>query len=170
MNARIRTTGATAIALAVAACGSPAGQTASPDRTAEMPAGAMSVEVETLLETPNSGIEERRRVVVRDDGEWRALWRQATGNILPPPEPPEVEFGAHMVVAAAMGRRPSGGYSIEIDEVRRDGGRLYVSVVETSPGPDCFTTQALTEPLVAVRVPRADDVAFVESEATRSCE
>lgn len=161
------------IALAVtsvAACGSPAAESTSPDLASEAPEGAVIVETEKLIESPNSGIEERRRLVVRGDADWRALWSEATSNIAPAPEPPAVDFGTEMVVVAAMGRRPSGGYSIEIDEVRRADGRLYASVVETSPGPGCFATQALTAPLVAVRVPRADDVTFVDSEATRDCE
>lgn len=179
MRTRTRTTGAMTMMLCIAlvggtGCSSPAGEGPAPDQApdpgvADIPTGATVVETEPLLESPLSGIDDRRRVVVRDEAEWRAVWSEATGNLAPAPEPPAVDFGEHMVVVATMGRRSSGGYAIEIDEVRRDAGRLYVIVVETSPAANCITTQALSAPMAAVRVPRADQVTFVESEATRDC-
>jgi hypothetical protein len=49
-------------------------------------------------------------------------------------------------------------------------GRLRVVVRETSPGPMCGVTAALTAPVHMVRVPRSDGApVFIEQATTRSC-
>lgn len=118
-----------------------------------------------------AGIQEPRRAVVRTETEWRELWRELAAGTLPPPEPPTIDFVTRMVIVAAMGRRPTGGYGIAIEEVRATTDSLYVTVVETSPGAGCLTTQALTAPVAAVSVERhpAEPV-FREREEVRDCE
>lgn len=118
-----------------------------------------------------TGIQEPRRALVRTESEWRELWRELTAGTLPPPEPLTIDFETRMVIVAAMGRRPTGGYGIAIEEVRATTDSLYVTVVETSPGAGCLTTQALTAPVAAVSVERhpAEPV-FREREEDRDCE
>lgn len=126
--------------------------------------------VEPLLDDSYSGFDERRRQVIRASGTWADVWEQLHEGRSPVPERPAVDFGDSMVILAAMGSRPTGGYSIEVESVHRDGETLYVVVRETSPGENCGVTQAFTAPTTAVRVPRVSgDVHFVEKEAVREC-
>lgn len=126
--------------------------------------------VETLLEESYGGLDERRRQVVRDSAAWADVWRQLYESRSPVPERPTVDFGRSMVIVAAMGSRPTGGYGIGVESVHLDGETLYVVLRETSPGDGCMVTQALTAPTTAVRVPRVDgDVEFVEKETVRDC-
>jgi hypothetical protein len=117
-----------------------------------------------------SGIEERQRLVIRDAARWREVWAAIVRNISPAPAAPDVDFSRQMIVLAAMGSRPTGGASITIVGVERAGGRLRVTVRETSPGRGCMTTQAFTAPLAAALVPRSDEpVDFVERSEVREC-
>jgi hypothetical protein len=119
----------------------------------------------------DTGISERQRIVVRDAATWAQLWRTITSGYSPPPPVPEVDFDSEMAIVAAMGTRPSGGYSIHIDEVREAGEQLHVVVREVSPGPDCLVSAALTAPVIAVRVARRDGpVTFVEHAEVVDCD
>ncbi|HUF28917.1 MAG TPA: protease complex subunit PrcB family protein [Gemmatimonadaceae bacterium] len=114
----------------------------------------------------SSGVRDRARIVIRTSAEWEDLWSQVTANTTPRPEPPAVDFAAEMVVVAAMGWRPSGGYSIEIEEVLAASGVLTAIVHERSPAPTCFVTAALTAPIEMVVVPRTDVALATAEKAT----
>lgn len=156
--------------IAVAACD--AGPTGL--RAARVPPKAAQVTTDRVLDLSPfrfySGLRERERLVIRRPGEWGAAWQRITAASFPARPLPPVDFSRELVVLAAMGERPTGGYSITIDGVFEARGRLYVQVRETSPGRNCIVTEALTQPIDAVRVPRHDGtVAFVERAETRSC-
>jgi hypothetical protein len=110
---------------------------------------------------------ERQRLVIRSADQWAEAWARITGPARPAPA---VNFAREMVVLVAMGERPTGGYVITVDGVYDADGRLYAEVKEASPGPLCGTTEALTQPIDAVRVPRRDGpVTFVERAVTMAC-
>lgn len=118
-----------------------------------------------------TGIEEPRRALLRTEAEWRELWAELAAGRIPPPELPVIDFGSRMVIVAAMGRRPTGGYAISIEDVRATEDVLYVTVVETSPGAGCMTTQALTAPVAVVTVERhPGEPVFREREEALDCE
>jgi hypothetical protein len=118
-----------------------------------------------------TGVPDRQRLVLKTEGAWNATWSQIYAGLQPKPPVPDVSFAAEMVIVVSMGTRPSGGYSIEIDEVHESDGKLYVSVVETSPGASCGLTAALTAPVFAIRVPRRDGaVVFSERTETHECQ
>lgn len=124
-----------------------------------------------LVNDYHTGVNTRQRLVLRDETAWANFWSQVVANRMPQPPLPEVNFASEMVVAAAMGSRPTGGYSIVIDALYEADGRLYVVVRETSPGASCVTTQAVTAPLSAVRIPRFEgEVVFSEKTETHECQ
>lgn len=129
-----------------------------------------TVDFEVVASLADAGIRERSRVVIRAQDEWTEFWGRLYGNRLPPPAAPDVDFDQQMVIAATMGERPTGGHAIAIESVTVDGGTIRATVVETSPGPTCITTQALTAPAVAVSIETSEgDVEFVEQTATLDC-
>jgi hypothetical protein len=88
--------------------------------------------------------------LITDAAEWQRVWASIGGG-----RPiPDVNFGTRAVVVAYQGRQRTGGYSIEIAEIRRDGIVLAVTVRERRPASGDVTTQAFTSPFVAVSVPR----------------
>ena len=117
-----------------------------------------------------SGIPDKRRLYVKDMDTWTALWNEVTANISPRPAVPFIDFGKEALIVAAMGTRNTGGYSIAVESVGEDGGKLFVEVVEASPSPNCFVTQALTAPVHAVRAPlRNGEVVFTDVAKVQSC-
>jgi hypothetical protein len=129
------------------------------------------VQIQRITQVFNSGIDESRRAVIRSGAAWSALWAQLEAGREPTTAPPSVDFSRDLVIVAAMGQRNSGGHAIQIREVADDAGRLIVKVVETSPGPGCLVTMALTEPVDVVRLPgmAGRQVEFAESKEIREC-
>lgn len=121
----------------------------------------------------SSGITDRRRIAIRNAAEWADFWQQVTASESPAAPVPEVDFSQHMVIAAALGERPSGGYTVEIAGISASNGRPVATVVERAPGPDCITTSALTQPVDAVIVPNeglnVSDVTFAEQRRVEAC-
>ena len=129
---------------------------------APFPAGS-TVPTQTVYKEFGEAVGQPVRCVVRGQAEWAALWAEMT-RTQPSPRPlPQVDFGERMLLVAGMGIRPSTGFSIGIDEVRRAGDELAATVVHYLPGDGCTGGMAETEPLDVVSVPRQDGpVRFIE--------
>ena len=126
--------------------------------------------LEVVVRNHYSAIGERQRLVIRDAQAWSQFWVRAHGSLTPRPDVPNIDFTTNIVVAAAMGSRPSGGYTVAIDAMYELESTLYAVVTERSPGAGCVTTAALTAPVIAVRVARPGaQVSFVEREEIIDC-
>lgn len=136
----------------------------------QIPEDAVSITVEPVVSMQYSGVRDARRLVIRDAETWNAFWDEVTAIVAPQPEAPAVDFEQEMVIAVAMGERPTGGYMVSIPEVYEGQGTVYAVVEEVSPSSVCIVTQALTAPVAAVRLPRSHaDVSFVVREETLDC-
>ncbi len=121
--------------------------------------------------TPISGLADSLRLVVRDSLTWRRIWSNIHQNTSPPPELPAADFTQHMFIVAALGNRPTGGYTIYIDSAYARTDFLEVVVRKLSPGEKCFVGQALTQPVDVARLPRIDKpVHFREHAIVNPCE
>ena len=107
--------------------------------------------------------------VARSQTEYERIWRQTQSGS--PAEPDveggatEVDFDSEMVIALFMGRQSTGGYAIEVDEVRVDERRATVYYRERHPDRGAMVTQALTSPYHLVRLPRLSrDIRFSRRE------
>jgi hypothetical protein len=72
------------------------------------------------------------------------------------------DVGIATYVAACMGVKPSGGYAVDIRSARLDGDRVTVRLALREPGPDDFTSQALSSPfaLAVIRDLRPEGKTF----------
>lgn len=137
-----------------------------------IPADAQSLAMEEVysVQAHWSGYEDPVRTVITDEETWAEAWETLHATVSPMPERPYVDFNASVLVLAAMGERPSTGYSVTIEAVQHHEGTLYVSLLERSPGASCITGGALTAPAHVVQVPRAGTaVEFDVRRETYSC-
>jgi hypothetical protein len=114
-----------------------------------------------------SGISTPAREVIRDDGAYARFWAGLGAG-----ERPSVDFSRDVVIAVAAGQRNTGGHTIAVERVVRDGAGLAVTVVETQPGAGCMTTQQLTQPVDIVVVAAADarTWSFSDQSRTQPCQ
>ena len=103
----------------------------------------------------SSQIDEPRRVVVRTDAEFQALWKAHSTA-----PAPKVDFSKSIVVGIFLGMKPTAGYTVGITAVRRTPKGAIVEFVEGVPAKDKMVAQMLTFPFELVSIPR--DVETVE--------
>lgn len=125
---------------------------------------AVPLETRILLRGQNARAEEPSVSVVRDDVAYGKLWSHlaAAGAARP-----AVDFAKEAVVAAFMGRKSTGGFSVELVGAERlADGTVVVRLRNLAPKPGMMVTQALTSPFVVLAVPAGQDarvsVEFVE--------
>jgi protease stability complex PrcB-like protein len=145
---------------------------AAPEPAAPAPAGAApyapydasgSIPIRRIGQWTASGIDSPERKVIRDDSSFAQFW-QALGA----GQRPVVDFSRDVVIAVAAGQRQTGGYAIAVERVARAGKSMTVEVVQTVPGPGCWTTQQITQPVDVVVVAAADAPTWSFSDQTRS--
>lgn len=120
--------------------------------------------------TSNSGIEDSLRVVIHDAEAWGKIWEQIHSPFTPTPPLPEIDFSREMVVVVGLGTRPNGGYGIIVDRAYERDDRLEIIVRKQTPGNNCFNTQAVTQPVDIVRLPKSKRaVVFRETEVVHEC-
>jgi hypothetical protein len=122
-----------------------------------LPAGAVELPVRRV-NGGDSELHSAMDCVVRTPAEWVALVSTAHMYDLPGVGP--IRFDREVVLVAALGDRPSSGYSIDIDSVVVSGGTVVAVVHSSSAGGAQLA--ALTAPFTAVAVPApADSVVFL---------
>jgi protease stability complex PrcB-like protein len=125
------------------------------------------LEVRQLGAWSQSPYQEPERAVIRDQGALERLWARLGAS----EDMPKVDFATDVVIVAALGQRPSGGYGISVRRAAVEAGKLTAEVVSVKPGAGCVTTMAMTQPVevVAVAAAKVGEVGFVEREETKDC-
>lgn len=103
----------------------------------------------------SSGVTKPGEQVIDNRKAWQKVWKEVHKTVNPQPKLPPVDFTQQVVLAVFMGQQNTGGYQIKITSVKETDKAVVVSVRTTSPPPDSFTTQALTQPyeLLVVKKP-----------------
>ncbi|MBL3540664.1 protease complex subunit PrcB family protein [Aminivibrio sp.] len=99
------------------------------------------------------GVNDRRFMVVKSPDEWKELWGEINGNVLPLPPLPEIDFSRQALAAVFQGLKRTGGYSISVEAIIETGDRVTVFVREQEPGPQNLVTMALSSPWEVVVFP-----------------
>jgi hypothetical protein len=104
-----------------------------------------------------------QQLVIRSASDW-------TIKDLPFDSLRSVDFAQSMIVVYAPGQQNSGGHTVAVTGVTGDEKKITVAVLETAPGANCATTQALTAPKAMVQLPTsAAEVAFDVKKETKDC-
>jgi uncharacterized protein YbjT (DUF2867 family) len=68
-----------------------------------------------------------------------------------------------VLVAAFQGQQNTGGYSVQITAIERNGDQLVVHATFVVPGPGAMVTQVLTSPAYVVSIAAADATGLREA-------
>lgn len=117
-----------------------------------------------------SGFAREQRLDLHSGQQWKLQWRRMANNSSTKYVTPAIDFHREMVLIAAMGARPSGGYRVVIDRVIDRPRDIQVIVKHLSPGPNCGAIAAVTYPVDVVRIPSSDKpVNWVVLEQLTNC-
>jgi PrcB C-terminal len=124
----------------------------------------------------NDGPDTPTYTAIQSEREWRSLWSEIEPRIArdmeqkgPHPFPP-VDFTRRTLLVAALGTKPTGGYSVSIHSVVENPSRITVNVTELRPAKGCPVTLTSTHPIALVVIPRTSKpVGFSTTEAELIC-
>jgi len=165
---------ATLLPIAVGGCNG-VGTNDGPNFTTEVATETLhagAVNVDQIDRGQYGDIVEGTQTVLRDEETYASFWERLHADRDSVPDRPNVDFEEKIVVAIVLGKRSTGGYGVEIDEVLASdgGGQVQVQFTETVPGNNCSVTQVLTSPYVLATVKaQGEDFTFDGAEETRSC-
>lgn len=80
--------------------------------------------------------------------EWENLWNLTFSNF---DSMPTINFTENTIIASYLGRKPTGGYSIEIIGILENSDQVNVYVGEKYPSEGMGTTQLVTHPFHIVK-------------------
>lgn len=84
-----------------------------------------------------------------------AAWQTLLPELRGTGEVPDIAWDKEFVIGVFLGERPTGGYGITVEELRRIGSDGIEVIVQTvTPKPDDFVTMAFTYPGHLIRVDR----------------
>ena len=117
-----------------------------------------------------SGLIDSTRGVVRDSVRWRLLWERLNQPFYPRPALPPIDFQREMVVVAALGAKPSGGYDLIIESAEQDSIGIEVALRRENPAPGCPVAAVNTQPADLARIPASEQpVRFRERTVVVPC-
>jgi hypothetical protein len=111
------------------------------------------IELRALTKKNFSGIRTPMHLVITNQEAWEEVWALHASAQKPVPPAPQVDFSKEVVLLASLGQKNTGGYSIEITEVRPKRKKLEIIVHEIFPGDEVMTIQTLTAPIHMVACP-----------------
>lgn len=117
------------------------------------PASGHKLSWRTLSRGLTSGLEEPRRLVLRDEATYLRVWAEHAAEVNRPALPPSVDFSREMVVLLALGTKPTGGYLVEVVDVELRGRTLRILVAEREPQPGSLQIQQWTQPFQFIALP-----------------
>ena len=137
----------------------------------DFPSDAAPVAFETVKQARYCGVQDKRSLLLRSEEAWTSLWQEVGSNQMPAPALPEVDFGSQVLIACFMGAQNTGGYGLEIQRIQVKGKTAFVSVKHSKPGPNCFVTEAITQPYQIVSLPKGQlsEAVFAVEEVVQAC-
>jgi hypothetical protein len=131
--------------------------------------GPQPASFETIGKHSLSGQREKQSYAVTTREEWQSLWDLVHTHVIPKPDLPEVDFSQRMVIAVFQGEQSSGGFTITITDLVKNGKKLTAKITEVSPGTSCGVTAALTQPYHIVVTDKVRKVKFKVKRETKEC-
>lgn len=123
-----------------------------------------SVPFEIISTGGYGGIKQKSNIVIKNEQELLDLWSEPSSELL------EVDFETEMIIAIFMGEFGSGGYSTEVIALEEDVDTLKVTIENISPGSNCATTDALSQPFYVVKTKKTDkEIEFKEINKVHKC-
>jgi len=119
-------------------------------------AAEQEIEFEILDMGDVSGYGEEAYLVVVSEADWINIWKKHASICTSQEQPQEIDFTKNFVICAFMGKRPTTGYSINVEKIWTDGEKVFVEVVKRCPPEGLAVCEMVTCPYVMVLVERTE--------------
>lgn len=123
----------------------------TPQQHTEQVSAAERVAFRVIAKESFSSASERKNYIARSEEAFRIIWELAYDGETD--TMPEINFEEEQVIGIFDGEHGTGGYDVDVIEVRDTADMRTVRIVRIEPGEGCMTTQAITSPFVIIVLP-----------------
>ena len=123
-----------------------------------------NIKVSNLVREVYSGAKTKQNLIIKSKKEWIALWKKIYSRMNPIPRVPYINFRKEIVIAALAGEFLTGGYVIEVFEIKQRRDQVEIQVHTRSPGKTCGVTHAFSQPIHLVKIKKTDAHKFIFKE------
>ncbi|MBR7746168.1 protease complex subunit PrcB family protein [Undibacterium baiyunense] len=151
--------------IAIASCDPESPTASTPMHMVETPKIGLPVEFtdvskslvtqKTITSGFNSGIQDTRNLVIKDQATWNSIWQ--AHNKESNASQAQIDFSKKMLIAVFLGSRGSGCNNISDLRIWRNNGKLAVSYYETEPAPHNVCTAVITTPYYIAEIDQSNE-------------
>lgn len=110
-------------------------------------------DVQSLAMGTHSGVKDQQYHDIHNVKDFQTWWNKAYSTYSEVPALPTVDFNKNMVVAAFMGEKNHGGFTIRVESIKQAPDSYDVNIKISIPGQGCRITQDTVQPFEFVAVP-----------------
>lgn len=115
-----------------------------------------SVSYGTIDKGPTSGFQAPQQSYIATQKEWVDTWITREGPVTPKRPHPTIDFSREVVIVAALGTKPTGGFAIEITRIVRTKDAIEIYIRTTAPQDGLKPPPGPTSPIVLARMAKPD--------------
>lgn len=106
-----------------------------------------------LIHTGGMGMsEEANNFIIKSESEWQKVWTETNKRFEPIPAMPNVDFTKEWVIACMQGTCNSGGYSVQVADIKATNEEVKIQVTQNIPGKNCMSIDLMTYPFTFVAI------------------
>jgi hypothetical protein len=116
---------------------------------------AKTITYDVLTDSAYGGKKKQSFEVIDNHDDLRKLYKAVGDDLVP-----NIDFAKYRIVALFMGEKTSGGYTIGIENIRQEKGKVIIKIKKTYP--DGMATMALSQPYMIAQVKTTKKIEFEE--------
>jgi PrcB C-terminal len=109
--------------------------------------------VQRLASGNHSGVKDQQYHDLHNAKDFQTWWNKAYSSYSDIPALPQVDFTKNMVIAAFMGEKSHGGFTLHVDSINQTPDAYNVNIKISIPGTGCRTPEEFIQPFEFVVVP-----------------
>lgn len=111
-----------------------------------------NIAFQTLITASQSNIEKPQQTIISSQKQLQQVFSEINKTRKPGIPIPEINFNDEVVVFINMGQSSTGGYSVEVESIKKINDEIVVFVGGDSPEPNDNVTMVITTPFTMVKL------------------
>jgi hypothetical protein len=132
----------------------------------------VSLKWDVVAKGTQCAVQASKQLFVKNQADFDQLWKKSFEGIDIITEKPTINFAEKWVIAAFTGRVNTGGYDIEIKEIKATETEKMVFIKNIKPGTGCMTTAAEESPFLFATIAHfsTGNIGFTIINEEKKCE
>lgn len=122
-----------------------------------------TIPFQILAQDTYGGYTDSRFMVIEDNESLTEVFNLLNKTRSPALTIPAINFKKERVIALFLGEKTSGGYSIAVQQIISNNGKINIAYKVTSPKLGDMVTSVMTQPFSIIKIPKTKNVIVFKS-------